>query len=129
LIFIDASFFIASIIKKDQWHNRVREILPEIIDDKKITSVLVLSEAVTLAGSLGGGKKGTLLYNYIVDNHEIIYINKDLSLKAMETFLQYDAGLSFADAVSLEIMQLVGADTIVSFDSDFDKVKGIRRIH
>lgn len=129
MIFIDSSFFIASIIKKDQWHNRVPEIFPEIMRDEKITSVLVLSEAVTLAGSLGGGKKGALLYNYIVDNHEVVYVDKDLSFKAMETFLQYDGSLSFADVVSLEIMQLVGADTIVSFDSDFDKVKGIRRIH
>jgi predicted nucleic acid-binding protein len=59
----------------------------------------------------------------------VVYVDKDLSFKAMETFLQYNGSLSFADVVSLEIMQLVGADTIVSFDSDFDKVKGIRRIH
>jgi len=129
LIFIDSSFFIASILKRDQWHNRTLKILPEIIEKEKITSILVLSESVTLAGSLGGGKKGNLLYNYIMDNHEIAYVDKDLSFKAMETFLKYNGVLSFADSTSLEIMQLIGADTIVSFDSDFDKVKGINRIH
>ncbi|MGZ7116750.1 MAG: type II toxin-antitoxin system VapC family toxin [Methanobacterium sp.] len=126
---MDSSFFIASVLKRDQWHNRVLKILPEINKEEKITSILVLSEAVTLAGSLGGGKKGTLLYNYIVDNHEVAYLDKDLSFNSMETFLKYDGVLSFADSVSLEIMQLFGADTIVSFDSDFDKVKGIKRIH
>ncbi len=129
MIFIDASFFIASVNKKDQWHKRVRKILPEIIKEEKVTSIVVLSEAVTLVGSLGGGKKGALLYNYIMDNHEMIYVDRDLSFKAMETFLQYDGSFSFADAVSLEIMQLMGINTIVSFDSDFDKVKGIQRIH
>jgi len=70
-----------------------------------------------------------LLYNYIFDNHEVVYVDKELSFKAMETFLQYDGVLSFADSVSLEIMQLIETDTIVSFDSDFDKVKGIKRIY
>lgn len=129
MILIDASFFIASAIKRDQWHDRVHEILPEILEEDKITSILVVSEAVTLVGSLGGGKKGIRLYNYIMDNHEVIYPDKDVSFRAMETFLQYDGGLSFADSVSLELMQLSGIDTIVSFDSDFDKVKDVHRIH
>ena len=41
----------------------------------------------------------------------------------------YDGTLSFADVVSLEIMETQGIDTIVSFDSDFDRVTGIKRIH
>ena len=47
----------------------------------------------------------------------------------METFLKYDGTLSFADAVSVEIMKDLGINQIVSFDSDFDKVDGIIRIH
>lgn len=129
MIFIDASFFIASVLKKDQWHGRVREILPEILDEEKMTSILTLSEAVTLTGSLGGGKNGTTLYNYIVDNHEIAYLDKDISFKSMETFLKYDGTLSFADSVSVELMRTFGIKFIVSFDSDFDKVDNIHRIH
>lgn len=129
MIFIDASFFIASVLKRDQWHERVRQILPEILHEEKMTSILTLSEAVTLTGSLGGGKNGTTLYNYIVDNHEIAYLDKDISFKSMETFLKYDGTLSFADSVSVELMRTFGIKSIVSFDSDFDKVDNIHRIH
>lgn len=94
-----------------------------------MTSILTLSEAVTLTGSLGGGKNGTTLYNYIVDNHEIAYLDKDISFKSMETFLKYDGTLSFADSVSVELMRTFGIKSIVSFDSDFDKVDNIHRIH
>jgi predicted nucleic acid-binding protein len=129
LIFIDASFFIAASIKKDQWHTRVLEILPEVTKQEKMTSIVVLSEAVTMVGSLAGGKMGARLYNYIIDNHEVKFMDKDLSTKAMNFFLKYDGVLSFADSVSLELMKQDKIDTIASFDSDFDKVKGIMRIH
>lgn len=129
MIFIDASFFIAASIKKDQWHTRVLEIIPEVTEQDKMTSIVVLSEAVTMVGSLAGGKMGARLYNYIIDNHEVKFMDKDVSTQAMNFFLKYDGVLSFADSVSLELMKQDKIDTIASFDSDFDKVKGIVRIH
>lgn len=129
MIFIDASFFIAASIKKDQWHTRVLQILPEVTKQDKMTSIVVLSEAVTMVGSLAGGNMGARLYNYIIDNHEVKFIDKDLSTQAMNFFLKYDGVLSFADSVSLTLMKQGKVDTIASFDSDFDKVKGIVRIH
>lgn len=45
------------------------------------------------------------------------------------TYLKYDGRLSVADAISVEIMHRRGINKIVSFDEDFDKVRGISRIH
>ncbi|HNR26862.1 MAG TPA: hypothetical protein PKI66_09125 [Methanobacteriaceae archaeon] len=44
-------------LRKDQWHGRVLEILLEVLKQDKITSTLVLSEAVTMMGGLAGDKK------------------------------------------------------------------------
>lgn len=66
------------------------------------------------------------LFNYIWDNHEVHYLNKEISFNAMKTFLQYDGTLSFADSVSIEVMKNLKIDKIVSFDSDFDKANVIR---
>jgi len=93
-----------------------------------MTSELILSESVTLIGSIFGNKSGLKLFNYILDNHEVHYIDKEMSLNAMETFLKYDGTLSFADSVSIEMMRNLKIDEIVSFDSDFDKVDEITRI-
>ena len=129
MIFADSSFFIALLNKKDQWHEDIPKVLPQIDNVKKITSILVLSETVTLVGSLSGGKAGVLIYEYIIDNYEVIYMNKTLSNNSMEKFIQYDGTLSLADCVSLEIMEIYQVNSIVSFDSDFEKVKNINRIH
>jgi len=126
LIFIDASFFIAAVNKQDQWHKSAGDILPLIQRRKKITTDLILSESVTLVGSLFGGKEGMKLFNYIWDNHEIYYLSKETIFNAMKTFLQHDGTLSFADSVSVEVMRNLKIDRIVSFDSDFDKVDVIR---
>jgi uncharacterized protein len=83
---------------------------------------------VTLVGSLEGGKAGKILYEYFVDNCKIACTDTDLLENAMQTFLMYDGTISLADATSVEIMHLFGIDRIVSFDSDFDKVNGIKRI-
>lgn len=126
MIFIDASFFIAAANKQDQWHKNAGDILPLIKEEEKITTDLILSESVTLFGSLFGSKNGMKLFNYIWDNHEIYYLNKEMIFNAMKTFLQYDGTLSFADSVSVEVMRNLKIDRIVSFDSDFDKVDVIR---
>ena len=47
----------------------------------------------------------------------------------MALHLQYDGTLSVADCASVALMSRDGIGEIVSFDSDFDKVRGIRRIH
>jgi hypothetical protein len=44
-------------------------------------------------------------------------------------FLRYDGTLSVSDAVSVFIMEKKNINRILSFDSDFDKVEGIVRIH
>ncbi len=129
MIFIDASFFIAAINKNDQWNEKAGKILPTIRREEKVTSELILSESVTLIGSLFGGKTGLKLFNYILDNHNVRYTDKELNSNAMEIFLKYDGTLSFADSVSVEIMKNLGIESIVSFDSGFDKVDGVIRIH
>lgn len=128
MIFIDASYFIATIYLKDQWHQKSIELHEQIKNQEQITSILALSEALTLIGILKGGKTGQLLYNYIKKTNEIVYPTEKMSLNAMEKFLMYDGTLSFVDVMSLEIMENNGITDIVSFDSDFDKVKGIKRI-
>jgi predicted nucleic acid-binding protein len=89
----------------------------------------MLSEALTHIGSKAGGKMAKPVYDYVTSTYDIIYPSKDMFLSAIDKFMQYNGTLSYADILALEIMELRSIDTIVSFDSDFDKVKGIKRIY
>lgn len=129
MIYVDSSFFIALVLKNDQWHQKALNLVLEIEKSEKMTSILNVSEVVTLTGSLGGGKKGKLIYDYMVDNCHIGYVDGNISNKSLEKFLKYDGTLSFADSVSLELIETFKIKKIASFDSDFDKVKELQRIH
>ena len=128
MIFADSSYFIGIAREKDRWHKDALRVA-ERNNEALLISDLIISESVTLVGSLEGGKAGKILYEYFVDNCKIAFIDSDLLENAMQTFLMYDGTLSLADAASVEIMHEHEIDTIVSFDSDFDKVNGIKRIH
>jgi predicted nucleic acid-binding protein len=132
LIFIDSGFLIALFIDKDQWHNNAINLIANI--DKltkkdKILSNLIIEEIITMIGSLVGAKEAVETYNYIHDNYTIFNENKDLYDKSIMTFLKYDATLSLTDSTKVEIMKELGIHEIISFDSDFDKVNGIVRVH
>lgn len=129
MIFIDSSFFIGLALAKDQWHDRALELIPEIEESDKMVSSLIISESVTMVGSLSGGKAGKLVYDYIMDNCAVFNSEKSIYDEAIQTYLKYDGTLSLVDVVSLELMKMFNFQEIVSFDSDFDKVNGIIRIH
>jgi hypothetical protein len=128
MIFVDSSFFIAIANRKDQWHEKARN-LSEIIEKEDILiSDLILSETVTAMGYLKGGKEGKLIYDYMKDNCKIEFADEDQYNQAIVTFLKYDGKLSLADALSVEVMKKYDVAEIVSFDSNFDRVSGILRI-
>lgn len=125
MIFVDSSFFIAIADKKDQWHEKAKDISIKDV----VVSDLVISEVLTEIGRREGGKAAHKVFNYFLDTCKIVYLEEESLLKAEEIFMKYDGRLSLADAVSITFMKDLGITRVVSFDSDFDKVQGIQRIH
>ncbi len=129
MIFIDSSFLIALANDNDQWHQRAVKILKKVIKHQNIISTIHISETITLIGSISGGKVADEIYQYIKDNYKIIDATIDLLDNSREKYLTYDGTISLADSLAIEIMEKQGIIEIASFDSDFDKIKGIVRIH
>jgi len=128
MIFVDSSYFIAIAREKDRWHKDALQLVDKI-NESMIISDLIISESVTLVGSLEGGKAGKILYEYFIDNCKIYFTDEEIFSKAIDTFLKYDGSLSLADATSVEVMKKYKIKKILSFDSDFDKINEIERIH
>ena len=128
MIFADSSYFIALAREKDRWHHDALRVAGKN-KDSFLVSDLIISESITLVGSLEGGKAGKLLYEYFIDNCKIEFMDNDMLARGMETFLKYDGSISLADAVSVEIMKENRIRKIISFDSDFEKVSDIDRMY
>jgi predicted nucleic acid-binding protein len=46
MIFVDSSFFIALVDRKDQWHPAAKAVLPVLADETIIISDLIIAESV-----------------------------------------------------------------------------------
>ena len=60
---------------------------------------------------------------------DLVVTDERILKGGMSVFLRYDRTLSVSDAVAVFIMDKKNTGRILSFDSDFDKVEGIVRIH
>ena len=129
MIFGDSSFFIALVDRKDQWHPAAKSLLPVLADETIVISDLIIAESVTIIGRRSGGKAGEQLYHYFMDNCDRVGTDEKILSGSMQVFLRYDGTLSVSDAVSAFIMKKKNIDRIISFDSDFDNVEGIVRLH
>ncbi len=127
MIFVDTSFLIALLVKTDSHHEEALKIA-ESIHERKVINSTVMNE--TLNAFTGkGGKIGKELYQIIEEMFDIEYLNQSDYEHAMEIYLHFDSSINFSDCTILSTMIRNKIDKIISFDSDFEKVKGIKIIN
>jgi hypothetical protein len=90
---------------------------------------LIIAESITIIGSRSGGKAGEQLYHYFIDNCDLVFIDEKILKGSMSVFLRCNGTLSVSDSASVFIMKKKNIERILSFDSNFDKVAGIVRVH
>ncbi|NOR47285.1 MAG: PIN domain-containing protein [Methanosarcinaceae archaeon] len=129
MIFLDSSYYIAIVDKRDQWHQKALELSNYFENKDIVVSSFIISEVLTEIGNRSSGKVAYNLFNYFEDSCRVVQIDKDLLIESVDVFLKYDGTLSLADASSIVIMNNMKISEIVSFDSDFDKVDNLNRIH
>lgn len=130
MIYIDSSYFIALMNKKDvKKHERAKELYPQLAKEDKITSVFMLSETITYLNSRINTKKVRDFYEIILDTVGIYYPNSIEVDENMNCVIKYNGSSSFADCYAVYIMNKLDITEIYSFDSDFDNMEGIIRIY
>ena len=123
MIFVDTSFLLALLIESDPLHEKAL-LISETIHEKKVINNVVLSETLN-AFTSKGGKLGKELYQGINEMFEIKYLNKSDYDDAIELYLNLDSSINYSDCTILLTMINNRINRIVSFDSDFTKIKGI----
>lgn len=128
MYFLDTTFLVALFVSNDQWHSQAVNVYGRIKNNELAISKLVIAEVVTILKN----KLETKDISEIYRNLSKIFIVFDDNLsydEAMDIFIKYDSTISFFDAMYVAISKKEGINEIVSFDSDFDKIDGIVRIH
>ena len=128
MIFVDASYIIALIVEKDQWHDDAVGLLEKLKSEDKIITEPMIIESLNLIGSCHGGNVGVMTFKYIRDNFNI-FKSDTLLEESLRYYLKFDGTLSLADCTAIHAMKEKGIYEILSFDDDFDKVDGIVRVY
>ena len=126
MIFVDSSFLIARLIKNDKNHERALSIETQL-NEKRYINNTVLTETLNSFTNVGGNL-GKQLFLALTEINELIYLSQEDYEKSLDIYLHYDSSINYADCTILESMEKLGLNKIVTFDSDFEKIKGLEII-
>lgn len=129
MIFLDSSYLIGLIIDNDQHHIKATELKPFLKNEKKIINNTVLVETINSIKRTNHTIATDMIINSILKLDKIDFLSEDDYFKSLELFNYYNQSINYSDCTLLYTMQKNSVNTIVSFDSDFDKVNTINRIY
>lgn len=128
MIFLDTTYIIGLLIKKDSYHNISKNIESLIVDEKKVINITVLQEVLNSLNKINYPGDVSNLVEALFSLDKMEYLSENDYEECLELFKYYDKSINFSDCTILQTMQKNNISNIVSFDSDFDKIKGINRI-
>ena len=128
VLFIDSNFIVGLTVDNDEWHEKAKELIDYVDKKHKITCLSVAFEAITWINKKVGVNIAETVYDYLMDNFTIINEDRILCDKAIKTLVKYHK-LSLTDSIIVEIMKEMKLIELISFDTDFDRVERIVRIH
>lgn len=128
MIFLDSTYLIGLILKNDSLYYKSHLLKSYLDDENKIINNTVFNEVLNSVTSnnsnydLNHIKKLLLSFN-------IDFLTSDDYLDSFDIFEYYNFSVNFSDCTILNTMQNYNINQIASFDSYFDKIKGVKRIY
>jgi hypothetical protein len=113
-------------LKQDRNYKKASDLKTTIFNERIIINNTVLSEVLN-----SFNKYNSLNLEHNVNNmfkFDIDYLTEDDYKKALTYYRYYNTAINFSDCTILVTMNKYNTDKIVSFDSDFNKIKGIINI-
>ena len=122
----DTGVFIALFRTSDGYHKQAEELVRE---SKIVMTDFVFFETIEFLRRKFGSREAVKVGRKLLLEFDVEIIQTDMTQKtrAIDIMATYP-GLSLYDALSVAVLEGFDEKIIVSFDHDFDLVKGITRI-
>lgn len=128
MIFLDSSYLIGVILKKDKYTKRALELKPLLKHEKKLINNTVFNEVLNSLSETNSNYDVDELTDLLL-SYKIDFLTADDYADAVASYKYYNHSINFSDCTILQTMMKNKVNTIVSFDSDFDKINGFHRIY
>jgi len=135
LIFIDTTVWVGDADLNDDFHDSSHEIIECVRTGKTplgLVTDFVIDELVTILGKRKGFGAGAArdTGRAILESPRIftVFVDDSTLRAALSVYPAYNGKLSLTDVVTTVVMKKYGVHDVFSHDSDFDRVKGIRRL-
>lgn len=128
MIFLDSSYLIGLIVDNDKHHKKSHELWPLLTHEKKMINNMVLTEVLNSLKKNNHHWNREKVIKSLLDMDIVDYLSYNNYIESIQLFKYYNHGINFSDCTILESMMKNQVNKIVSFDSDFDEIKGIIRI-
>lgn len=129
---VDSNVWIASKREKDELHEKGKKIIEKILSGefgKVAITDYIIDEVITYLNVRDGFSVANEMLEDMENSDliEMIFVDTLHFEKSKEIFKKYKI-LSFTDATCICVIEEKKLDGIISFDKDFDIVKGIKRM-
>lgn len=135
MIFIDTTVWVGDADLNDEFHESSHSLIESVRMGQTPLGLItdfILDEAVTILGKRRGfgASRARDSANAILASPRIftVFVDESILKEALTTYPMFGGRLSLTDVVSTVVMKRYGVKDIFSHDSDFDSVKGIRRL-
>lgn len=129
MLFIDSCYIIALMNKKARHHKKAEQIKELIKNERTIINSTVLIEMLNNLHKKRYEPLRDEIIGILYGMDEIHYLTLDDYNESLQMCKEYDFSVNYSDCTILKTMEDYDVDTVVSFDSDFDKIKGINRFY
>lgn len=129
MIFLDTGFLFVLFNSSEKFHDDAVEIYEcyQKINSIKVINSVVLTEILNKSNKLN--LTTSEIFDTLKKDTKIIYLSYKDFLDALNLNIMYGGAINYSDCTILKTMQDLSINNILSFDSDFDKIRGIERIH
>ncbi len=129
-VYIDSNLFISSVISLEKEGEKAREVINKIKEGvyKPYTSIFTLDEVMWIVQKFEDRDTAYETAKTILEMPNLLIIQTDQNIINKTLEIYKSLKLNSRDSIHLASMQSKNIKTIISIDSDFDRIKTIKRI-
>jgi predicted nucleic acid-binding protein len=135
LIFIDTTVWVGDADLSDDFHESSHQIVESVRTGKTplgLVTDFVIDELVTILGKRKGFGAGAArdTGRAILESPRVftVFVDDSILRAALSVYPTYNGKLSLTDVITTVVMKKYGVRDVFSHDTDFDRVRGVRRL-